>query len=161
MGLESDLYYYQPASEGTHELSAVLERVGAERTVNVEASPYYVLRGPDYWIDIQTGMPSEGLYPSAFIRVALTNPPMVLNVLKDLFSALLASGGGYIEDRNKNVFDVTHQSGHQYRQIDEGTWQSIRAAFETRRTQFQQHFGNFVAPISGDDVFEYIRQHHT
>jgi hypothetical protein len=150
MGVESANYQYVPTRESAELLAGTLDILGAwlvdddnERIVQ------YVLRGNDYWIDVEVMCAGGLTYPSASIRVALCNPPGVALALRNLLETLLKRGAGYIIDR---------PGDRKFRAIDDETWQQLWEAYELKRVDFRQHFGGFEAAVSGADVFRIIRE---
>jgi hypothetical protein len=150
MGFESANYHYVPGCAGVRELTDLLLRAWAKPLPRASGTfVYYVLRGPEHWIDIQVGAFSVAQGPSASIRVALPNPLPVLGALSKLFTLLLAEGEGYIIDK---------ESKRTFTRINDSNWQIIESTYKARRALFQQYFGDFAAPISGEDVFAYVEK---
>jgi hypothetical protein len=88
------------------------------------AFAYYVLRGPEHWVDTQVGAFSVAPGASVSVRVALPNPLPVLGALRKLFTLLLTEGEGYI---------IGKESNRTFTRINDGSWQIIESAYKARR----------------------------
>src|SRR3977135_3610147 len=85
MGVESANYVYVPTRESADLLAGTLNILGARMVDNDnELIVQWVLRGNDYWIDVEVMCAGGLTYPSASIRVALCNPAGVALALRNL-----------------------------------------------------------------------------
>jgi hypothetical protein len=150
MGFESIVYRYVPGRGDISQLVDALSQCGAT-PVEHPASSFrsFVTRSPTHWIDLQLVEAGEPSHCYLSVRVALCNPPEAIGVLRQLFQCLLsACGGSILEPVSKTTLTA----------VTDDTWHVINQGFEQRRQQFVLAFGPFAAPISGEQVMEYIRQ---
>ena len=141
MGIESAVYWFVPGSGDSALARSTLAALGAQ-VVNEE---HMILRGADHWIDVQLDVPP----PTVTLRIALSNPPRALGVLRETLSALDDADPG-------EVVDVATRE--RYETLDDSSWTVIAASFERRKREFQSHFGDFTAAISADDVFDRVHR---
>lgn len=147
MGVESTVFQVRYDSELGDGIDRAMAVVGA---VPVEGefsgSVRAVVSDRDrYWIDLQV-WPDRSLVS---VRVALCNPPEVYPVLRTVLSVLLAVAPAVVVDLDDDA---------RYRELAEHSWVLISEALDRRRSEFHEHFGEFVAAISGDDVFSRMRE---
>lgn len=141
MGIESAVYWFVPGSGDSAVARNTLVALGAQ----VVDEQHMVLRGAEHWIDVQLDVPP----PTVALRLALSNPPHALRLLRDTLSALKGADPG-------EVVDVAARE--RYDAFDDAAWSSIVASFERRKREFQSHFGEFTAAISADDVFDHVHR---
>jgi hypothetical protein len=152
MGRESSNYNYRPSKDRKSQFVAVLSTFNAERVVglaDIEGATYYVIRGDDYWIDLEVREPNEKGYIVASVRIAVCNPLSIESTMRRFFSELFAKCSGRLIDRDAREEFVS---------IDDMDWSKMWAAHIARRTTFQNIYGEFDAPISGGYVFKYMRE---
>jgi hypothetical protein len=150
MGLESANYIFVP-KENVAAATSVLLSLGAKK--RAPSPPFedydrWVLNGEQHWIDVMVGSFGPNSKMAVSIRVALPNPAMVENELRRLMAELMEQAPGRLYDQ---------QTRRWHAQMDEDVWHDIWAAYKKKRAHFQQHFGLFEAPISGDDVFPMLQ----
>jgi hypothetical protein len=102
-----------------------------------------------YWIDIEVSSAEPGRRPRASIRVALCNPPEVGPALRNLLETLWGRGGGRLVDLSGD---------RRWETVDDEVWQGIWKAYDAKRREFHQNFGDFEAAISGAKVFPLMRE---
>lgn len=141
MGIESAVFSFVPGSGDSSRSRAALVALGAD----VVDEAHLVLRGPRHWIDVQVDVPPA----TVALRLAFSNPDEALDALRGALGALEDADAG-------EVIDVA--TGERYRKVDESMWTSIVDSFERRRREFRVYFGDFTAPISADDIFDYIQR---
>jgi hypothetical protein len=138
MGLESAVYKYVPGS-GSSE-------AGREALINLGAEPMdrdrLVLRGPEHWVDVQLQDPVISL------RIAFSNPPGAFSVLREAVDALIAADPGELREFGTDRL---------LRARTESEWEPIVQSFRRRHAEFQATYGEFIAPMSADDVFKELR----
>jgi hypothetical protein len=146
MGIESANYMYSGGPRTRVEQDQLLRQLGAEGVLGApnQAVTTYAIRSTDHWIDLR--LDTSGRVE---LRVALCNPTAVLGILHKTLTSLMADGGTLLDRWTGE--SVTH--------LDDAGWQKLEDAFVDHRAGFRSHFGTFEAAISGDRVFEYIRQH--
>ncbi len=151
MGLESANYSFVPRADAATRVLEVLANIGAceKRPEELSKFRYFVLSGSDHWIDFQWNFEFTEKLASLSIRVALCNPDKVENRLKEIIQILLVDCGGEILDKD---------SKKSYHSIESSSdWSQLWNDYVNRRTAFRKWFGDYVAPISGDVVFEFAR----
>jgi hypothetical protein len=139
MAIESANYFYIPSSGTEDDLIKVLDLHHAER---MERARTWVIRGHNYWIDI---MIQQG--PQVSIRVALTNPPAVVEHLRKLLDAFWNAFPGKL---------VAPHESLSFTNWGEQEWKTIVADYRSRRDQFRRHYGEIEAPISADAVWNVL-----
>ncbi len=147
MGVESAVFQVRYVGE----LDGVLERamsvVGAEmRELAGGSTVKAVVSARDrYWIDVQA-WPDRALVS---VRLALCNPPEAVSMLRTVLSVLLAASPAVVVEVNGDA---------RLSELGDHSWSRIAEGLDGRRLEFQEHFGEFVAAISSDDVFTWIRE---
>lgn len=148
MGVASISYHYRPCGDERGEIEAILASFGAHPLGGRIGGPrYYVLSGPEHWVDLEVRSAADQRSESLWVRVLLFNPPAVLEVLERLFEALLARGGHIVQD----VFF----KGPKITEIDEAARRALGTPFEDRRRQFGQFFEDVPdLPIGVDEFYD-------
>lgn len=154
--MESINYHYHPPGDEPGEIEAILASVGAQPLDGgrIGAHWYYVLTGPEHWVDLKLGVAAEQRSELLSVRVALCNPPAVLEALERLFEALLARGGHVVQD----VF--FNYRGPKITEMDEAARRALRIRFEDRRRQFRQFFDIPDLPIGANELFDRSADYH-
>lgn len=141
MGMESAVYRFVPSVGSSTPYVSALVAAGAEK----RDSGHLVLRGLGHWIDIQVDVPA----PSVGLRVAFSNPVVVVAEVRRVIAVLASTGPGELVDpARRRRFSIAD-----YQQVNE-----LLTDFEGRRSAFQRDFGPFEAAVSADDVFRLMRE---
>lgn len=144
MGIESAVYRFVPRERDSAPARAALVEAGAE----VVGPNHLVLAGPQYWIDVEIDVPP----PMVSLRVAFTNPPLIVKELRDVFATLEGSGYG----------EVVDMAAHDRFGVDDkACLEQLLRVFELRREAFQRDFGPFEAAVSANEVFKLLRAHRS
>ncbi|MBN6039066.1 hypothetical protein [Amycolatopsis sp. 195334CR] len=150
MGVESANYWYVAGEEVA--IEAILRELGAEQPVDQRVVEY-VLRDEDHWIDVQIQDRLPASPPSAWIRIALTNPLSVESRLRGLAETLLHQGGGTVVDMDSR----RRLSGVTGGKVNDAEWSELWSAYLGKRSVFRQYYGTLEAAISGAAVFATLR----
>lgn len=145
MGFESANYqirYEEQASAAAVRAARVL---GGEFASHGGDSTDLIIRDLDYWIDVKVWHE----IPVVSVRVAYTNPPHVLGMLRSAIAALLAAA-------EATVIDL--ESDTRFTNVAPDSWRLLSDSYERGRDAFKAKFGDFDAPVSADRVFEILQQ---
>ena len=139
MGLESAVYKYVLRSNASEPARRALLDLGAEPIDRDRL----VLRGPQHWVDV------EFQDATISLRIAFSNPPEAFDVLRNVVDTFINVAPGELhefgtERRLQTTTDVE--------------WKPIVQAFRRRRAEFQANYGEFIAHISADEVFQALRR---
>jgi hypothetical protein len=147
VGVESAVFQVRYVGELDDGLDRAMGVVGAESLEGASGGTVKaVVSARDrYWIDLQA-WPDRSLVS---VRVALCNPPEAFPMLRTVLSVLLAVSPAVVVDVDGDA---------RYRELADHSWTLIAEELDRRRSEFREHFGEFVAAISGDDVFSRMRE---
>lgn len=147
MGIESANYMIAPSGD-MGALSRILLDLGCNLRSSSGELERWVLSGERYWIDVMIGPLGPNRTLAISVRLALSNPIEAIDVLRRVLSELLSHVSG-------ELFDS--QTGKAHSAMSDESWESIREGLTKKQEEFQQYFGPFEAPVSGDDVFAALR----
>ena len=149
MGIESANYTIT-LKDGLERVPEVLAQLGGLQRHGVRNDfQTWIFEDDHYWIDVMTGSFGPNSSLAISVRVALCNPVDVEMRLRQLLTDLLGHFGGRLYDS---------QTSRSYTKVDDPAWTDIYGGFAAKRAQFRQHFGSFEAAISGERVFDVIRE---
>lgn len=140
VGQESANYSYEIPLGQRHSARDILRRIGA---VPRGKDPiHWVIRGHDHWIDLELNTPPGTIQ----FRIALSNPPGAIEVLRRVFEGLLSTAGGRILDLQRAKY---------VSRVNLRTWRSLVAAYELKKaTGYAPVYGDLEAAISADDLLK-------
>jgi hypothetical protein len=144
MGVESANYLYRTATLTPRRVADVLAEQGARPMGDAK----WVLGTPEHWIDLEVRA-TRGLGVELSIRVGLPNPVNLLSTMRSLFGALFSVGGGELLDRDRN---------QTLSALGNAEWEALQGNYLNRKQTFHRRFGDFTAAISGDKLFQYLRE---
>ncbi|MST99807.1 hypothetical protein FYJ85_22520 [Victivallaceae bacterium BBE-744-WT-12] len=150
MGIESLVLYYRPDDD--NEIEYILKDSNIKLQQNSQYDGQFIFTdNKSYWMDIMVEMNTQLKCRIFCIRIALCNPPTVLNKLLELFVYLKNIYGGciYFFPKGKKTRKLT-----KINTLEEQA--ELIAYYEVRKREFQEYFGCFSAAISADSVFSYI-----
>ena len=150
MGIESLVLYYRPDDD--NEIEYILKDSNIKLQQNSQYDGQFIFTdNKSYWMDIMVEMNTQLKCRIFCIRIALCNPPTVLNKLLELFVYLKNIYGGciYFFPKGKNTRKLT-----KINTLEEQA--ELIAYYEVRKRVFHEYFGCFSAAISADSVFSYI-----
>jgi hypothetical protein len=147
MGVESIVFRHEPRDALLNDLERFLVGIGA---VPGTERLSYVLAGPDHWLDVLVRPGVAGAVSTLTLRVALTNPVDALDRIRDLLSELLVRFGGRVAGLGESVI---------FEEMGADEQEQLRRMWLRRRADFTTQFGDHSWPISGAEVFRYLREH--
>ena len=151
MGLESANYKILFKSEDLEKITReIQDTIGAVRIEkNNDSLTSFVLKSDESLIDFQIIPADAGGQTRLSLRLALCNPAKSIEIVLSIINVILSK------------YDATaldEAVGKYILKLSELDKKEIRDSFRRRKSDFQKWFGNFTAPLSADDVFDYIRE---
>jgi len=152
MSFESINYLFIPSRLKTKLLESVIIDYGAVFKINDGIFREYVIfESEKYWIDVQIEHHIDINFDSASVRIALCNPPQVLDKIGQLFSHLINTCGGYV---------AIWGSEQKIRSDDADSIAFLKNGYLEKQKEFRKYHGGFTAAISGGEVYAYMREHN-
>jgi hypothetical protein len=149
MGLESANYKFVVKNTKRDDLVNFLMKLGVLSKKKINGGFLcFKLINKEYFIDFQILPENKKSYLILSIRIALCNSESVIFSLIDILNRLINKFHGTVFDENsKKTFPI----------IGDNENNQIKDAFIKKKNEFHKLFGNFTAAISGEEVFEYMR----
>lgn len=149
MGLESANYKFTVRNHNPSDFVPILEELGAVPKAPEDGGFLpFELKTDEYFIDFMVYPNEEKSFVTLSLRVALCNPDTVVLKVINILSKLAERFQGTIFDQNAKASFLS---------IGDKERIQIMDAFVNKKAEFQKWYGNFTAAISGEKVFEYIR----
>ena len=144
MGVECAVYQINYAEPPLVHLNWPLSVLGWSDPQTGTAPKFALVNEDRYWIDIQVAEANDFVT----VRIALYNPVAAFSMLRTVLTVCTAASPSSMVDLG---------TGKSYDELSEGSWAEISQDLERRQATFGNQFGDLVAAISADDVFERLR----